>query len=309
MSCHALACITLCVSLLHLGCENTKRSMVFFTGTTLGIEIAFEPNSTAPAKFIVGYKRAEGLLDPIMEDACGHDNGYIIKSDPHSVLAKIAGEVKSGSGVANPSLQGAQWFASGEAAEILARHPATAAVLTNNPQVAQAVAQIAGLGARVDSTVARRALSTIYDGLGRMKDDPMAAAHVKQLDVAAQSLLTPERRGLDRLYKNFDAGGKTVQVEDYSFSLSSKPFQDAIGLQAAWESSANELVKASAHLADPSFRVQTDDTDISDHDAARATAVSHLATYPRIADAFQRELRTNEQILAAAKYYATTLFE
>lgn len=130
----------LSISLLFLsGCDNANRSMVFFTGTTLGIEIAFEPNLAAPAKFIIGYKRAEGLMDPVMEDATAPGK-YKIKYPAHSVLAKIAGEVNAGSGSASPSLQGAQWFASGKAAEILAQNPLMAATLVNDTSASSSIA-------------------------------------------------------------------------------------------------------------------------------------------------------------------------
>lgn len=151
------------------GCENAKRSMVFFTGTTLGIEIAFEPNSTTPARFIVGYKRAEGLMDPVMEDKDGPNSGYTIKDEPHSVLAKIAGEVKSGSGAGNPSLHGAQWFASGRAAELLAANPLTAATLVNNVTASSTIAHAASSSETLKRVVAtspeKMALQNEFDEL------------------------------------------------------------------------------------------------------------------------------------------------
>jgi len=183
------ACM-LALLLMSSGCDNANRSMVFFTGTTLGVEIAFEPNSTAPAKFIVGYKRAEGLLDPIMDDradSTSADRRYTIRDNPHSVLAKIAGEINTGTGATSPGLQGAQWFASGEAAEILARHPATAAVLTNNPEVAKEAAKLASFGSEpgglswvADVVV----LKTVYDALLTRADggDVKARQHVRSLD-------------------------------------------------------------------------------------------------------------------------------
>ena len=181
----------LSISLLFLsGCDNANRSMVFFTGTTLGIEIAFEPNSAAPAKFIIGYKRAEGLMDPVMEDAGTNDDGskkFTIRPKPHSVFAKIAGEIRSGTGVTSPGLQGAQWFESGDAAEILARHPAMAAVLTNNVEIATEVRKIVELSRDLQGAFQEDAwflIDDLYELLKAKADagDVDAASLVARLD-------------------------------------------------------------------------------------------------------------------------------
>ncbi len=74
-------------------------------------------------QLIVGYKRAEILFDPIMEDQPSNANTtdreiYTIKDRAHSVLAKLFGEVKAeaktGAGQkADAGITVAQWFASG----------------------------------------------------------------------------------------------------------------------------------------------------------------------------------------------------
>jgi hypothetical protein len=55
----AMFCLSGCASNQHL---------VFFTNTTIGVEIGSEPASGSPAKFIVGYKRQEGVIDPLIPD-------------------------------------------------------------------------------------------------------------------------------------------------------------------------------------------------------------------------------------------------
>ena len=61
-----LAAIAVCC--LTAGCENSllDRSLVFFTNTTLGVEVSVSPSdATAPVKLIIGYKRSEGVLNPV----------------------------------------------------------------------------------------------------------------------------------------------------------------------------------------------------------------------------------------------------
>ena len=134
------------------GCANLERSLVFSTGTTIGLEVAVSPNSEAPVDIVIGYKRAEVLFDPIMNDT--KDNGdkkkratYEIMTNPHSVIAKLQGQVntKGSAGMgseADAGLTVAQWFASGKAAEILAEKGGAAA-LTDNPAVSKAIANAA----------------------------------------------------------------------------------------------------------------------------------------------------------------------
>ena len=291
--------------------------MVFFTGTTLGVEISFEPNSTTPAKFIVGYKRAEGLMDPVMEDAATGGK-YAIKHPAHSVLAKIAGEIKSGGGATSPGLQGAQWFASGEAAEILAGHPATAAILTNDKDIAATAAKIAMLGKNLQSnTVARGFLSKMHDGLTAQgdpagADDLAARKHVAQLNALAQKLMSPERLALSRHYSTNNAEPNLLEREDSPVSPIANPsFQDAIGLSGKWDASVAALQKRASILAADTLQVKVgDEADArAPTEVERAQAVKDLADYPPIASSFNLEMRQSPQVVEAAKYYASLFLE
>lgn len=52
------------------GCQRSvaNRSLIFFTGTTMGVEVAVNPSdATGPMRLVVGYKRAEGVLDPVYD--------------------------------------------------------------------------------------------------------------------------------------------------------------------------------------------------------------------------------------------------
>jgi len=212
------------------GCKNSlvDRSLIFATNTSLGLEVAVNPSGTeAPAKILIGYKRAEGVLDPVyqnldpdkMSAGSSHLASDYYLRDAYSVLAKFQGSA-SGSGGAssnvattqpsgtaaagNPGtlsadVQGgvtlSQWFATGEAAKILARYGGGA--LSDNPGVSAAVsagavaaerhygATLSGVSA-ADSLVA---LVFAYKTLGAQKTDETAQADVAALDAMARSLI------------------------------------------------------------------------------------------------------------------------
>ena len=217
-----LAAALLCC--LMTGCENSllDRSLVFFTNTTIGLEISVSPSeATSPAKIIVGYKRAEGVLNPVYHSegvegparkeqsqtlAGGSsersltegDEGGNIKRyrwEAYSVIAKIAGEV---SGKAAETAQGglsvAQWFATGEAAKILAKQPGIAGAVTGSSEIAKAAAQESA-ARKLTGDASLRAeivMVQIYNGLTALAEhgDKQAAVHITALDALGQ--LAPE---------------------------------------------------------------------------------------------------------------------
>ncbi len=142
--------------ILISGCANVERSMAFSTGTTIGLEVAVSPSSEDPVDLVIGYKRAEVLLDPIMEDSRNNGKTFTILPKAHSVIAKLLGDMKSkGSTTAGPGaeagLRVSQWFASGEAAEILANNGGAAA-LTDDPEVSAIVAKATTLSSTKDKS-------------------------------------------------------------------------------------------------------------------------------------------------------------
>lgn len=135
------------------GCASNHH-LVFFTNTTLGLEVASDPTGGSPAKFIFGYKRQEGVIDPLIPDYdfINGNNGTMIEPDsgdtniimtpigtaipkgsitkPHSVLAKMNfGATGGGTDAA-----AAQFFATGKAAELLAKAPGISGALSGDPK-------------------------------------------------------------------------------------------------------------------------------------------------------------------------------
>ncbi|PHS59557.1 MAG: hypothetical protein COB03_02515 [Alteromonas sp.] len=144
----------LLVSGLVSGCASNHH-LVFFTNTTIGLEVGSEPNTGTPAKFVLGYKRQEGVIDPLIPDYEFHsydgsdaiieptsgDTNIILTpagvaapkgsvTSPHSVLAKMNfGATGGGTGAS-----AAQWFATGKAAELVAQSSGISGALSGDPE-------------------------------------------------------------------------------------------------------------------------------------------------------------------------------
>lgn len=100
--------------------ERTSSTKTFFAEN---IGETADKRNKHHQQLLVGYKRAEILLDPILEDQPSNANTtdreiYTIKVRAHSLLAKLLGEVKTeaktGTGQkADAGITVAQWSASG----------------------------------------------------------------------------------------------------------------------------------------------------------------------------------------------------
>lgn len=167
------------------GCQNLNRAMIFSTGTTVGLELSTSPASDTPLQLVFGMKRAEVLIDPVLSG----EHADTIEPRAHSVLAKLAGRIDRGSGGSAGSstgLSGGQWFASGRAADLLARHPATAAALTDNPDIAANIAasarQTYGPLPSADAAAIQTELLLMY-----LETDPRDPAAIARFDAAARA--------------------------------------------------------------------------------------------------------------------------
>ena len=247
----AIPLAALAVCCLTGGCENTllDRSLVFFTNTTMGVEVSVSPSdATAPVKLIIGYKRAEGVLNPVYhsqgvkapattdesealaggssytdkETSKSGSNSYSKKwsksvpiaggpktvkryrTEAYSVIAKIAGEVSGNAGdSAEGKLSVAQWFATGEAAKILAKQPGIAGAVTGSSEIAKEAveqAKFTELGARsLHLTIA--SLRLVQSGLEDLAAEPTkypaAGMHVASLDALSQGPAFPKSYTVD----------------------------------------------------------------------------------------------------------------
>src|SRR5205823_604555 len=111
------------------------------------------------------------------------------------------------SGTLNASVQGgmtlSQWFATGEAAKILARYGGGA--LSDNPAVAAAVSAGAAQQAFTEHVLALPTnlrstfWTSVYDLLSQI-NTPESKKRVAALDAAAANLLTPDRIEIPAVY-------------------------------------------------------------------------------------------------------------
>ena len=203
------------------GCwENSllDRSLIFSTHTTLGLEIAVSPAETSsPAKIIIGYKRAEGVINPVYHSKgitragkeetttsngvkktiTTEDGTARYRSEAYSVIAKIHGEVgATAADTAQGTMGVAQWFATGEAAKILARQPGIAAAVSGNSKIAEAEAQLAAIAS---TSVVSTSLRSQLDELMKkplkenFSEDNKSFANTKEYVEYAAKKINPEK--------------------------------------------------------------------------------------------------------------------
>ncbi len=293
-----------------LGCDNVQRSMVFMTGTMIGIDVAVQPQGDSPLHATIGYKRAEVLFDPIMEDVQGGAEGgrtkYVIKDQAHSVLAKLLGDTnataKTGAGP-ETTLSGtvSQWFASGRAAEILAENGGGAA-LTDNPGVAKAVAEAsAGFGSRL-TPEQRVVFPQVIDAIHR------ALVAIGATDAEADRLATDLNTNLHTdlalpstypFTKYVRTQGATVVSVDPPVPANGAIPQDLSGVTAyhtRLRASVTDL-KTILQVADLDPALLTPPTGKSFADLR-----AELAQQTVLLEAFERNIAQNERLRNAAKH-------
>jgi len=179
------------------GCRENSlldRSLIFSTHTAAGIEVSVNPVEVtgAPARLMIGYSRTEGVINPVYDsrgvEAPAGDGPGIIKRyrepEAYSVLAKFAGS--AGADAAGGAAQGgagvSQFFATGNAALILARQPGIAGAVSGSPEIARA--SVDGNTKRPDDAslgVLSTAIKYALDDLAA-QGDPVAAVHLKELN-------------------------------------------------------------------------------------------------------------------------------
>jgi len=213
---------------VSIGCKDSllDRSLIFSTHTTLGVEVSASPaESGEPVTLIVGYKRSEGVINPVyhsegIETADEEQSSSLSTSNneaktaaskgrrpryrdkAYSVIAKFRGDAgTSATGTAEGKVSVAQWFATGEAAMTLASQPGIAGAVTGSAEIEKAISerQVTAKPTGDASLAANIVMAEIYQGLRLLaKDgDIEAAAHVKAMDELGK-LAPKEFTGYDR---------------------------------------------------------------------------------------------------------------
>ncbi|MHC4159069.1 MAG: hypothetical protein ACYSSO_08320 [Planctomycetota bacterium] len=129
------------------GCGSVlDRSLIFATHTTVGVEVSVSPVETGnPVALIIGYKRTEGVINPVYDkegiSTCPNPTSCVpiqkYRDKAYSVIAKLEGKIAANANPSSAVVSGAQWFATGEAANNVSSHPEFAVALTDNPAIAK----------------------------------------------------------------------------------------------------------------------------------------------------------------------------
>jgi hypothetical protein len=260
---------------LATGCQNTlpERSLVFFTGTTLGLEVSASPSSPeGPAKIVMGYKRVEGVLNPVYNsngvytilnsaDTYGSGSGSntpTLSNPPqkvsrylpqaYSVIAKINGEADAGAGSSNGKIAVGQWFATGKAAETLAVQPGIAGAVSGSAEIANAAATAQAHFAvkltGISAADAQAALLAAYHSLKDLTSDTAAQKVVTDLDALAGSLIPASYS----IYSFAPAAGATPAT--LTVYNKTKPttvtFEDLIAYKESLSASAKDINRATS---------------------------------------------------------------
>lgn len=297
--------ITSCASNHHL---------VFFTNTTIGVEIGSEPSNGSPAKFIVGYKRQEGVIDPLIPDyEFVENNGKTVAPEntldsltepkngdtnivltpqgtallkgannrAHSVLAKMNfGATGGGSGAS-----AAQFFATGRAADYLAQSENIAGALAGDPQVNQkSKANLDALGAANYSYI-HYVYRILYEYI---KNNGPNAAEALSIKTNVDNLDIGEFK---KSFKEYSAAsGHDYNINNFSVPAT-KEFRNVLS-----------HVKAMAKSLDIAKKMIVDSAATGNGSALttiqRQEAVDNISEYPKQMEIAEGKISGNQSVVS-----------
>lgn len=293
------ATVSVFVALLSVtGCSTFNRSLVFFTNTTIGAEVSMDAaQGTSPVKVLAGYKRQEGTLNPVYDKA-GLKTGTAAGNDKYrekaySVIAKIqSGTGGSGGQDAGVKLSAAQWFATGEAAVLLAKAPGIAGAVTGNSKIAEAAAKESAL-LRDDSIpdyVKTSALVTAFDFVASVQS-PEAQGILGRLNGFAMGYKNPT------FVAYFDNGQGEIGHDPKRTALPANDYMLITQYQGALETSIDAIETL---LADGSYK------EIGQANRPDATRVQALLgerdDQRALLEKFEKTLRNESSVKDALAY-------
>lgn len=325
------------------GCRENSlldRSLLFATHTTMGLEIAVSANEIdSPVKILIGYKRSEmvlnpvyhseGVVSPAMKETPkmmgeGGAATLVITSEPvskhpvkikryrknaYSVLAKIATKTVGLAGnQASADLALSQWFATGEAAIILAQHPETARALSGSSSPGRNLeSQLSPTGGIYNDVV----VSAIYEVLKDLADkgDLAAAGHVAALDALGR--VVPETH----MQYSYDATGDPLpilsqkMIDPDRLRPEGETNYDGYKAYVGLVDLGASAIKSSLALEDTAFTFTLLDESIrtvsdSDDDENRVFLRSQLQALKSLLAGVVQEDKRDAAATAAVTYYA-----
>lgn len=307
--------VLLCLLYLLLTSCASNQHLVFFTNTTIGVEVGSEPANGSPAKFIIGYKRQEGVIDPLIPDYTfientdkqslnnltqpeNGDTNIILSpqgtaipkganSRAHSVIAKMNFGATGGG---NNKASAAQFFATGRAADYLAKTENIAGALAGDPKVnMKSQVNIDALGKANYAYI-----HYFYRILNEFIKNNNANAGVA-LDIK-NSVDELDKGTFKKTFKEYSYAGavNSYNINDYSIP-STKGFRNIL-----------KHVKAQIDSLEVAKKMIIDNAATHNGSPLTATqkqeAVENISKYPEQIDAAKNVISANESIISMIKF-------
>jgi hypothetical protein len=314
-------------ALMLLGCRENSlmdRSLVFATNTTFGLDVGVSPEAGDPGHITIGYKRSEGVLNPVFfnhdaadgtatsSDSRKTDDYYL--DEAYSVIAKFQGDAKGTQGSAEGRVVLSQWFATGKAADELAKHGGAAA-LVDGRNAAGLLEKLSADGeTESQARVRYDFLVTVYEALRNWEqaDDNSARKHVDDLDRLANSMRLAVGTGPAPLYTWESPDKKLVAAEGVKWG-SHHPFRNLMSGMGRWRQSVAATESAIANLGrdDDVARIKIEDASnapnprfaqMSDDQKAGRVRDDHRRQGHALEE-LNRQLYGDDRLEAAVTYY------
>ncbi|MBT62904.1 MAG: hypothetical protein CML13_06795 [Puniceicoccaceae bacterium] len=310
---------------LFTGCSNVERSLIFTTGTTIGLEISASTTETQPVKVIVGYKRLETVLNPvydkdgialpggtketiseaITEIVYGNSDVEKYRPEAYSVIGKFVGSSAgngkgSGTVTAEGSISAAQWFATGEAAKTLAKQPGIAGAISGSSLIAKEAAEQEAARYRGVEAFGHDAslllIGEIYTLL-KGKQDSRAKEIVARLDSLGDTLV-PKLYDFNAYEKNGTKVERSAVAQQYFPTRSSK-FTKVADYNRKLIDSVAALEESIGNAATWTIDFGDGTTQQLANNIVRARVEEIRSEQKKLLDAFEKKFSENKVVVEA----------
>lgn len=299
--------------------QTTDVRPVFFgTDTTLGLKVAWTGMTGGyPDSAIFGYNRKELALVPISK----HVDGAAYRMKMSSLLATVdsgVSELKRTDGAPGSTVQHIQYFATGNAATLLAlQQEVRQAMLARlDPHKEDFKRVFAARVAPQTYEIVTRALTGVYDGLAalsRRRPDPdlVAAEHIKRLDALGSLPEVPatfEEKGF--IYYSFDPGSKTLEKSTKYPVSAAKTFPRVIAYLSTTRNSI-VAIRRVQEAGDVSITLKIDGgspVTAKLPPSERQLLDAQLKLQESDFQALDQKLRSHLDVIEASRYFASQVY-
>ncbi|MFT7009825.1 MAG: hypothetical protein ACJAXJ_004379 [Colwellia sp.] len=304
--------LILILTLMITGCASNHH-LVFFTNTTIGLEVGSEPANGTPAKFILGYKRQEGVIDPLIPDyelAPGTNSGITEPTNgdtnivltpngtaipkgsmtkAHSVLAKMNFGATGGGSDASA----AQFFATGRAAELLAGSDGITGALSGDPQ--NNVTRKLNINNKINNRISAH-LDGIYQLLIHASLNGDKTDRAKEIKASVDKIDKGFFKEKFLSYYWSDPGKTKLAIEEYDIKAGKQSFDNTYPYLQALRLSLKIAKEAILNTA------ITNNAGVALTDADRKSMLDAIEQYPRRYEKGTNIISSNQDVLAMINY-------